>query len=49
MSWETVSKRAWIGVIVVIALLIVAIAQSRTHFIGTQQTERAIPGYQLPA
>jgi hypothetical protein len=50
MSRLTVTKRAWIGVIVLIALLIVAITQARTHFfLGTQQTDRVIQGYQLPA
>jgi hypothetical protein len=49
MDWSTVSKRAWIGVFVVIVLLIVAIVQGKSHFFGTQQTEHVIQGYQLPA
>jgi hypothetical protein len=49
MDWSTVSKRAWIGVVVVIVLLIVAITQGRSHFVGTRQTENVIQAYQLPA
>jgi hypothetical protein len=41
MDRLTVSKRAWIGVVLLTALLVVAITQAKSHFSGAAQPVHA--------